>query len=70
MKMVAASKMKQDVARLEKAKFFGVGTIQKILQNQPWLKKKNVAISPKKWMLVPITTDKGLCGGTNSNIIR
>jgi hypothetical protein len=31
--MVAASKMKQDVARLEKAKFFGVGTIQKILQN-------------------------------------
>jgi F0F1-type ATP synthase gamma subunit len=24
----------------------------------------------KKTMLVPITSDKGLCGGTNSNIVR
>ena len=30
-------------------------------------------ISPpavKKSLLVPFTTDKGLCGGTNSNIVR
>jgi len=33
MKMVAASKMKQDVGRLERAKGFGMGSIQKILQS-------------------------------------
>lgn len=33
MKMVAASKMKQDVGRLEKARTFGVGSIDKIIQN-------------------------------------
>ncbi len=31
--MVAASKMKQDVGRLERAKFFGVGAVQKIIEN-------------------------------------
>ena len=33
MKMVAASKMKQDVGRLEKAKHFGVGSINKIMES-------------------------------------
>lgn len=33
MKMVAASKMKQDVGRLERAKFFGVGSVQKVIDN-------------------------------------
>ena len=33
MKMVAASKMKQDVGRLEKAKHFGVGSINKIMDS-------------------------------------
>lgn len=33
MKMVAASKMKQDVGRLEKAKFFGVGSVDKIINS-------------------------------------
>ena len=33
MKMVAASKMKQDVARLEKAKYFGMGSLQKIFDS-------------------------------------
>lgn len=33
MKMVAASKMKQDVSRLEKAKNYGVGSVQKVIDN-------------------------------------
>ena len=70
MKMVAASKMKQDVGRLERAKFFGVGSIQRLLQSETYLAKKKPTFTPKKWMLVPITTDKGLCGGVNSSIIR
>lgn len=32
--------------------------------------KKKAPVSVKKTMLVPITSDKGLCGGTNSNIVR
>lgn len=70
MKMVAASKMKQDVGRLEKAKFFGVGSIDKIIAGETYLHKKKSPVSVKKTMLVPITSDKGLCGGTNSNIVR
>jgi len=34
------------------------------------LAKKKANFTTKKWLLVPITTDKGLCGGVNSSIIR
>ena len=68
--MVAASKMKQDVQRLERAKTFGVGSIDKIIQNETYLHKKKAPLNVKKSLLVPITSDKGLCGGTNSNIVR
>ena len=32
--------------------------------------KKKQPVSVKKTLIVPITSDKGLCGGTNSNIVR
>jgi len=70
MKMVAASKMKQDLGRLERARGFGVGSVQRVFEDEPYLQKKKATISVKKSLLVPITTDKGLCGGTNSSIIR
>lgn len=70
MKMVAAAKMRQDVARLERAKTFGVSTINQIIQSETYLAKKKPNFTPKKWLLVPVTSDKGLCGGVNSNIIR
>lgn len=68
--MVAASKMKADVGRLERSRAYGVGMIQKIIAGESYLAKKKAQFTPKKWLLVPITTDKGLCGGTNSSIIR
>lgn len=68
--MVAASKMKQDVGRLERAKFFGVGSVQKVIDNESYIKKKQQAVNAKKWMLVPLTSDKGLCGGINSGVVR
>jgi len=37
MKMVAASKMKQDVARLERARNFGAGTLQKVIQSESYI---------------------------------
>ena len=70
MKMVAAAKMKQDVNRLERAKSYGVGSVQRVIDNETYLAKKKANFTAKKWLLVPITTDKGLCGGVNSNIIR
>lgn len=68
--MVAAAKMKQDVGRLERAKTFGVGSVQRIISNESYLAKKKANFTPKKWLLVPITSDKGLCGGVNSSVIR
>jgi len=70
MKMVSASKMRHDVARLERAKSFGVGSVQRIIDSEPYLNKKRPNFTAKKWMLVPITSDKGLCGGVNSGIVR
>lgn len=70
MKMVAAAKMRQDVARLEKAKTFGVGSVQRVIENETYLAKKKPNFTAKKWLLVPVTSDKGLCGGVNSSIIR
>lgn len=70
MKMVAASKMKQDVSRLERARTFGVGSVSKIIASETYLHKKKTPVSVKKTLLVPLTTDKGLCGGTNSSIVR
>jgi len=37
MKMVAASKMKQEVSRLDRGKEFGIGTVQKMLENESYL---------------------------------
>lgn len=68
--MVAAAKMKQDLNRLEKAKGFGVGSLQRVFENETYLQKKKPTHPVKKTTLVPITSDKGLCGGTNSSIIR
>lgn len=68
--MVAAAKMKQDVARLERAKTFGVGTLQRVINNETYLAKKKANFNAKKYLLVPITSDKGLCGGVNSSVIR
>ena len=68
--MVAASKMRQDVGRLERARTFGVGSVQRVIEGETYLAKKKPNFTAKKWLLVPITSDKGLCGGVNSSIIR
>ncbi|KAM3138545.1 hypothetical protein pb186bvf_009297 [Paramecium bursaria] len=70
MKMVAASKMKQDVARLENGKFFGVESVNELFANETYLQKRQPQFKINKTLLVPITSDKGLCGAVNSTIIR
>jgi len=70
MKMVAASKMRLDLLRLEAGKNFGISTVQSIFANESYLQKKNLSFSVKKTLAVPITSDKGLCGGVNSSVVR
>ena len=70
MKMIAATKMRSDVNRLEKGRNFGTNTVQAMFNNEPYLQKKKQMPVIKKTLLVPLTSDRGLCGGSNSGIIR
>lgn len=70
MKMVAASKMRLDLIRLEAGKSFGLTTSHNIFANESYLQKKQLSFNVKKSLLVPITSDRGLCGGVNSSIVR
>lgn len=70
LKMVAASKMKQDVSRLDMGRHFGVQSVQTMLANESYLQKRKTNPVIKRTLLVPFTSDKGLCGGINSGIVR
>lgn len=70
MKMVASSKMRAEVNRLMAGKNFGVNMVPTILANDEYHKIKIGEFNPQKFLVVPITTDKGLCGGINSNLLR
>lgn len=70
MKMVASSKMRADLARLTNGKQFGYQLASTILDSDSYVKKKQTEHKSTKTLLVPITTDRGLCGGINSNLIR
>lgn len=70
MKMVASSKMKSEMNRLINGRDFGVNTIPKIMSMDSYLAKKAQDVVPKKTLIIPITSDGGLCGSINSGIIR
>lgn len=70
MKMVAASKMRHDVRRMNEGQHFGVNTVQTIMANEGYLQKKKQPVQVTKTLVVPVSSDKGLCGGVNSSIIR
>jgi F-type H+-transporting ATPase subunit gamma len=71
MKMVSASKMKGDLRRLDQGKRFGFNSVDMIFKSDTYLQKKQVADphEPKE-LIVPITSDRGLCGAINSAIVR
>jgi F-type H+-transporting ATPase subunit gamma len=71
MKMVAASKMKGDLQRLERGKNFGNEAIDMIFKSDTYMQRRAPEVPQNpKILLVPLTSDKGLCGGTNSGIVR
>lgn len=69
MKMVSASKLRGDQARLETGKPFAAFT--KAISSAPVpLEELDVSNFPQRNLFVPLTTDRGLCGGVNSFITR
>ena len=58
MKMVASSKMRADVARLTNGKDFGFGLMEKVFENDSYVRKKAEDDAPQKILVIPITTDR------------
>jgi F-type H+-transporting ATPase subunit gamma len=75
MEMVAASKMRKAQARMKAARPYGekirdvAAHLAQALQDyaHPFLVKRDTI---KRVGLIVVTTDKGLCGGLNTNVLR
>lgn len=72
MKMVSASKMRGELRRLEEGKSFGYKAIDMMFKSDQYLQRKapSLEVHDPSEFLVPISSDKGLCGGINSSIVR
>ena len=71
MKMVSASKMKGDLSRLEAGKNYGINSINMLFKSDQFMQRKMPAEpSDPQTLIVPITSDKGLCGAVNSVVVR
>lgn len=74
MKMVASSKMRADLMRLMNGKNFGVNLVPTVFAMDPQVARRSPDIQEKfkngHRLLIPITSDKGLCGAVNSNLVR
>lgn len=69
MKMVSAAKLKGDQERLAVAKPFNVWTTRLLAPPVP-LEDLSTDDWPEKNLIVPVTSDRGLCGGINGQITR
>lgn len=71
MKLVAASKMKGDLNRLDAGKRFGNGAVDMMLKTDEYMQRRapELPATPRA-LLVPITSDKGMCGGVNSQLLK
>ncbi len=71
MKMVSASKMKGDLQRLAAGKDFGSNAVDMIFKSDQFMQRKMPSEpADPQTLIVPITSDKGLCGAINSIIVR
>lgn len=74
MKMVASAKLKGAEAMLQKGKAFGQNLLASVAVPQEEfeaaIKAKLEAGEPVKQLIVPVTTDRGLCGSVNSSLAR
>lgn len=70
MKMVAAAKMRTEISRLMAGGNFGYNMAPNWFKGDETARKFLPDVSDCKTLLVPFTSDRGLCGGVNSGIIR
>jgi F-type H+-transporting ATPase subunit gamma len=76
MKLVSASKLKRATDRITQMRPYSeklnyiLGNIMDALKGEDISLKVNVKRDPKNILIVLITSDKGLCGGFNSNLIK
>lgn len=42
----------------------------KVFDSDTYSKSKQESFEPNQILMIPITTDRGLCGGINSNTLR
>lgn len=71
MKMVAASKMQGDLKRLASGRDFGCNSVDMIFKSDTYMQRRSTEDKgDPKTLIVPITSDKGMCGGVNSGIFR
>jgi len=69
MKMVSASKLRGDQERLAAARPFSKWT-ETIAAAPVLMENLDASTLPKHTLILPITSDRGLCGGINSTITR
>lgn len=63
--------MRADLARLESGKNFAYTSLEKVFKSDLLMQKKTQGLTHGQvTVIVPITSDKGLCGGINTGIVR
>jgi F-type H+-transporting ATPase subunit gamma len=71
MKMVSASKMKGDLARLAAGKDYGSNAVDMMFKSDQFMQRKMPAMPAEpSTTIVPISSDKGLCGAVNSTVVK
>ncbi|MEC8099693.1 MAG: F0F1 ATP synthase subunit gamma [Pseudomonadota bacterium] len=77
MKMVAASKLKKAQNVAEKGRNYSAGIediVKKLIQSEEFLNHPLIGGSKdnsnKKTLIIVVSSDRGLCGGLNTNIIK
>lgn len=72
MKMVAASKMRGELTRLDAGKKFGFNSVDMMIKSDAYLQRRAPLHDQHESseFIIPLTSDRGLCGGINSNIVR
>jgi F-type H+-transporting ATPase subunit gamma len=71
MKMVAAAKMRAEISRLVAGGNFGHNLATNWFKGDDTARRFLPELGPEaRTLLVPFTSDRGLCGGVNSGIIR
>jgi len=72
MKMVAASKMRSELRRLLEGKNFGYHSVDMMFKSDTYMQRKapHHETHDASEFLVPLSSDRGLCGAINSSIVR